>query len=921
MSSYEISLFEELRRQENVLPSRLEEIKKITKTLLVYTQSKFPYYTPHGFTHSEEVEMCLNWLIPDDLKEKLNHIEIFLLILASWLHDWGMIGSEDDDPSVLRENHHIRTEMMINQYYEKIRISKEEAVILGKICRAHRTSEDIHSDYYDSMSIGQGMNVNVRYLSALVRIADEFDITANRVPEILYYELNPNSKAKEEFEKHMQVIGISYASDYQKYKVNISAIARDPKGAEVMENLKEKLQNTLNSVKNILASNGISIDIIELNLTTQGFIYKPIKFEMNQKKIVELLIGEHLYKSELSSIRELIQNSIDACRSKLLQNPSISCRIIIRKLEEDILEIEDNGMGMNFKTAKKFLSCLGDSIYNTEEFQKYLTGSSMVPISKWGIGILSTFLIADTIIVETKMEGEEPCKFTINSTKDMWKYEKSLLEESGTRILLKLKEKFWNLNIEKILRSYIGSISIPLFYKEFNEDLIEYRIKWDLNDVIEFDKNLSFPNEPLEELWNFENENYKIIIGKGISFFSNNFLIFNQGVFVNSYKIKYFSEIVICVDLKQDIIDLELSREEIVKNDKWLNFLSKMYYNFFTKVKELLDSEEKEYIDFIRLFILEKTNFTYIYQDDFEEILKREPFFLEFYKNVCYPVFTNNKIIWKTIIQIFEENEFQIYRPYNYDFFQELDLINEFLEQDIKYVINLWDIRIIIGAFQRDKKYLKFDPFVYFNSDKKLLKKFDFIDVILINMSMKGFLQDHLPHDITFAKFPEKLNSFIIYDRSYKLVEKKTEESFYLVDFTIKLFESMLTESRLSQFIEMIKKDHSFDLEDKPLINTPNTIINLNDSFINELYNRKEQIESDEELRKLITGYFRLLSFLPIFIRALRTDYLVFLLFDFVEIQIANKLKIKKPDIILKRMGILGTTVLNYWEKYLEFKS
>lgn len=88
--SYVRALRKILEDKDSKLNGKLLNIERIAESLLTYTAGKFPYYTPHDFvTHSRNVEENLNWIIDDCAKENMNPSEIFFLLVAAWLHDWG----------------------------------------------------------------------------------------------------------------------------------------------------------------------------------------------------------------------------------------------------------------------------------------------------------------------------------------------------------------------------------------------------------------------------------------------------------------------------------------------------------------------------------------------------------------------------------------------------------------------------------------------------------------------------------------------------------------------------------------------------------------------------------------------------------------------------------------------------------------
>ena len=124
--------------------------------------------------------------------------------------------------------------------------------------------------------------------------------------------------------------------------------------------------------------------------------FGELKFTTS-KNVIELLI-EPLYQQQekLKVVtRELLQNALDACKMK-----GVSANIEITISEGDdkdsgkmFLKIEDNGIGMNPQELRENFLTVGKS--NKNNSNKGLVG-------KYGIGILSVFLIGDYAEVYTK---------------------------------------------------------------------------------------------------------------------------------------------------------------------------------------------------------------------------------------------------------------------------------------------------------------------------------------------------------------------------------------------------------------------------------------------------------------------------------------------------------------------------------------
>lgn len=917
MSSYEISLRHELDRRKDQLSKKLigkiDNIEEIAKKLLIYTHSKFPYYTPHDFTHSLNVEENLNWIVLDKIKEELHSYEIFFLIMGAWFHDIGMIGFEQEDPTEVRRNHHLRSEEVINEKYEELFLNEEEAIILGKICRGHR-SEDLNSSDYDPTPIGQGIMIDLRFLTALVRIADEFDITANRVPEIIYFKLNPSSTASEEFKKHLQIIGIAPVSQKQRYKVIISAIAKNPKGAKTMEKLREKVQETLNSVKNFLALNGIMLEVIDLNLTTRGFIYKPIKFELNEEKILDILMGEHLYKSKDVAIRELIQNSIDACLYKKIFYPKNEYKIEIRKISDKLLEIEDNGIGMDFRTAKDFLSFIGDSLYYTDDLKELIKTNLIDPFARFGIGFLSSFLISKKVILETKKEEYEPCKFTIETSQDLWKYEKGSLRESGTKIILELKDDFIIHNLKKVIEKYITETEIPIYFSDNGGEMIKYEQEWNFKNITTnfLHKQNVFEEIYYQELLNFENESFKVIFGLSNHYPEKNLVLFNHGVFVGSFDPKIPAhECIICVSSKKNLYDLKISREDVEYNEHWKNFLENIFNDIFDKFVEMyLPDHKKDYFECVQDMLDYRHHYKFNNQKEFSEFLEENPFFISFFKKVYYPLVKESMVKLILLGELRNYTELNIYKSRISDSLFELSLIEKYLNKEQIYLYDLYKLDIKI--FDNDQnKYL--DYFYQFLPNILNFNTFCIIDIILENLiPVENHLDKITDDTIEFAKFPEDLNAVILIKEKAKVKTKHlTHGRAYWGNLL--LFKSLISTSRLNEMFQNLPSEKRHYVEYLEVISEPIVYINMNDKFIQNLFNLREEIFSKAKIKEMVFRYLKYISFLPYILVNISSLIYYFEIIDYLEIEISQSLEIEKPEPILKRMGKIGKIILDYY--------
>ena len=115
--------------------------------------------------------------------------------------------------------------------------------------------------------------------------------------------------------------------------------------------------------------------------------------------MIELLSG-HLYSSPNVFVRELLQNCTDAIHVRADNDSNFDLKTAVVEIEvtenEQIL-FRDNGTGLNEEEIHRFLSVIGQSSkFDIEKGQ-----AQGDYIGRFGIGLLSCFMVTDTIIVRT----------------------------------------------------------------------------------------------------------------------------------------------------------------------------------------------------------------------------------------------------------------------------------------------------------------------------------------------------------------------------------------------------------------------------------------------------------------------------------------------------------------------------------------
>ena len=125
-----------------------------------------------------------------------------------------------------------------------------------------------------------------------------------------------------------------------------------------------------------------------------------IKFEVETSRVLQVL-AQDIYDSPLALLRENVQNAYDAIlmESKRI-NKSLNQFKIELSINNGVLEITDNGIGMSLEILEKHFWKPGSSGKKTELAKKAGV------VGTFGIGALANFGICDKLDVFTKTEGE-----------------------------------------------------------------------------------------------------------------------------------------------------------------------------------------------------------------------------------------------------------------------------------------------------------------------------------------------------------------------------------------------------------------------------------------------------------------------------------------------------------------------------------
>lgn len=185
-------------------------------------------------------------------------------------------------------------------------------------------------------------------------------------------------------------------------------------------------------------------------------------FQVNLKGMISLL-SEHLYSNPNTFVRELLQNGVDAITAfKTIKEDHQGCLSIwLPDSKRADLIFEDNGIGLKKDEIHKFLAVIGESSKRDSfEAKDY--------IGKFGIGLLSCFVVSNEIIVESRSAlSEKAVRWT---GKADGTYEITEITEDrpiGSKVILRPKDEFRHLfkpeAFRKNLEYYGEALPVPVY--------------------------------------------------------------------------------------------------------------------------------------------------------------------------------------------------------------------------------------------------------------------------------------------------------------------------------------------------------------------------------------------------------------------------------------------------------------------------
>ncbi len=614
------SLRNALSIKRNDLFSRFQVIETKARQLLEYSQGGTHLtFTPHGLSHITAVEKNIDWLLSADDIASLNDYELFCLLCATLFHDALMIPVRLGDEQEARKEHATRAKEFLTKQGISIGITIHEANAVSQIILGHAVNN--LQEIQKEMVIESDL-IDIRKLGAILSVADICHADSTRAPEIVLQHLELDEESLLHWRRHLQISGITRSTDH----LIMSAVYFSEEGYRAVLEYKEQIERQLNIVRPYFHSILTPITGVDLQAQQlQSPFEVPLNFQTNTSAIVDMLI-DGIYQRSDVFLREIVQNSLDACHLRfaraMQRTEKFEPKIVISFLQQDeklkAIRIDDNGVGLDLGDVQDTLLWIGNSIADKEDVRDLLsktTGKKL--IATFGVGLLSCFKVAKKIVIRSAKEKRDPVQFAFANINDQIKLELSEDKSIGTTLILELKEEYATaMDVLDSLEYYFRYIQFaPLLFLvlEWGESIVnlgrEEVYRTAITEAEPFVMAEPYP-ENCVLLREIKADDYsawlwlpQINLTSGDA--NGEITILNDGIFVSVEHSKDWlpkapSIFHGTINFSPGAIDLPVSRDKVVQNDKFVNKRNDMSARsaaLFEKMVEYTKAEKNKSTD------------------------------------------------------------------------------------------------------------------------------------------------------------------------------------------------------------------------------------------------------------------------------------------------------------------------------------
>lgn len=377
--------------------------------------------------------------------------------------------------------------------------------VLVRLCTSHHL--DVHrlgsSDFDPLLSSGPAPQlIHLRYLACILRLADILENDPERTPAVLlrHRALEDRPRSLVHWQKD-HALTIDIRGD----RLHFQARPRTAVAQRALLDLKDWIDHELHGIasfgerlpvektvgKQVIRRDWHLAPAVTHDIRPFGDAYEYIDgaFRPDTPRLLQLLSGEQLYGNPLHAVRELLQNAFDAVREKIARKRLMLPNPADRKWEEELgnqehvtltlrprpaggwkLVCEDSGVGLTRDIINGHVLVSGTGRRHAiRQLERDCEAAGFRPglTGQFGIGVLSYFMLADEVTLETTRyqgcgDGTESWRFTtrgVGSFGELKKMPAAPFPNGGSRVT-------WALGRSKVEDpgnpGYIGTLGLDL---------------------------------------------------------------------------------------------------------------------------------------------------------------------------------------------------------------------------------------------------------------------------------------------------------------------------------------------------------------------------------------------------------------------------------------------------------------------------
>ena len=381
---------------------------------------------------------------------------------------------------------------------------------LGMVCESHHLS-NLHDTNIYPLCARCGNDpseiVNVQYSAILLRTSDLLHVTKDRTPSVMYEAIHfSDPKSVGEWDKQLGAFAVGPKGrqlDEENIESAVIVINADFTEERPLFSLQEYIAYANGEMQQSKRWADVSKEqpdgkgysfpwhTVRGDVRLEGVPPQPLRFDLDRGRLLDLLVGHTIYNDPTVAIRELLQNSVDAvryqyylatreARTNSSSTPAMGKVTVKWDSTDRMLTVEDDGIGMDRDIITFHLMKVGSSYYSTPQFEA--EHRDFTPISRFGIGILTCFMVSDDIEIVT-FRGDKGHRIRMTSVQADYLLRELLpgdpklagLEPHGTRVTLRLRGTVdvSERSVEKIVRHWVILPECCVEYVEPNKSPVE----------------------------------------------------------------------------------------------------------------------------------------------------------------------------------------------------------------------------------------------------------------------------------------------------------------------------------------------------------------------------------------------------------------------------------------------------------------